>query len=124
MIRILDRLIATTFLRIFALFIIGAPLLFIVGNLVEYVDRYFDRGLTVGEVALAYLYQVPEYVSWSFPIAALLAAVFTIHTMTQHREVMAAKAGSRSEVMGSRFTAGTAMYSARPPSSPVMPYSV
>ena len=38
--------------------------------------------------------------------------------------VMAAKAGSRSEVMGSRFTAGTAMYSARPPSSPVMPYSV
>jgi len=93
MIRILDLLIAKTFLRIFALFIIGAPMLFIIGNLVEYVDSYFDRGLTVTEVAWAYVYQVPEYVSWSFPIAALLAVVFTIHTMTQHREVMAAKAG-------------------------------
>ena len=93
MIRILDRLIATTFLRIFALFIIGAPLLFVIGNIVEYVDRYFERGLTVKEVAWAYVYQFPEYISWSFPIAALLAAVFTIHTMTQHSEVMAAKAG-------------------------------
>ena len=86
-------LIARTFLRIFALFILGAPLLFIVGDLVEQVDRYFDRGLTVGEVSLAYVYMLPEFISWSFPIAALIAAVFTIHSMTQHREVLAAKAG-------------------------------
>jgi lipopolysaccharide export system permease protein len=93
MIRILDVLIARTFLRIFAMFVIGAPLLFIIGNIVEYVDRYFDQGLTVREVATAYLYMLPEFVSWSFPIAALIAAVFTIHSMTQHREVLAAKAG-------------------------------
>ena len=93
MIRILDRMIAGTFLRIFALFILGAPLLFIVGDIVEYVDRYFERGLTVGEVATAYVYMLPEFISWSFPIAALIAVVFTIHSMTQHREVLAAKAG-------------------------------
>ena len=34
MIRILDLLIARTFLRMFALFIVGAPLLFVVGNIV------------------------------------------------------------------------------------------
>ncbi len=93
MIRILDRLVASTFLRIFALFILGAPLLFVVGNVVENIDRYFERGLTAKEVAWAYVYQLPEFISWSFPIAALIAAVFTIHSMTQHREVMAAKAG-------------------------------
>jgi len=93
MIRILDKLIARTFLRIFLLFVLGAPLLFIVGDIVEQVDRYFDRGLTVGEVATAYVYMLPEFISWSFPIAALIAAVFTIHSMTQHREVLAAKAG-------------------------------
>ncbi len=86
-------LIARTFLRIFVLFVLGAPLLFIVGDIVEQVDRYFDRGLTVGEVATAYLYMLPEFISWSFPIAALIAAVFTVHSMTQHREVLAAKAG-------------------------------
>ena len=93
MIRILDLMIARTFLRIFLLFVLGAPLLFIIGDVIEKVDQYFDRGLTVGEVALAYLFIIPEVVSWSFPIAALIAAVFTIHSMTQHREVMAAKAG-------------------------------
>ena len=86
-------LIARTFLRIFVLFVLGAPLLFIVGDIVEQVDRYFDRGLTVGEVATAYVYMLPEFISWSFPIAALIAAVFTVHSMTQHREVLAAKAG-------------------------------
>jgi lipopolysaccharide export system permease protein len=93
MIRILDILIAKAFLRIFILFVLGAPLLFIVGDLVEQVDRYFDRGLTVGEVSLAYVYMLPEFISWSFPIAALIATVFTIHSMTMHREVLAAKAG-------------------------------
>jgi lipopolysaccharide export system permease protein len=47
----------------------------------------------VGEVATAYVYMLPEFISWSFPIAALIAAVFTVHSMTQHREVLAAKAG-------------------------------
>jgi lipopolysaccharide export system permease protein len=93
MIRILDRLIALTFLRIFVLFVLGAPLLFVVGDIVENVDRYFDRGLTVREVATAQMYMLPEFISWSFPIAALLASVFTIHSMTQHREILAAKAG-------------------------------
>ena len=93
MIRILDRLIAGTFLRIFALFVFGAPLLFVVGDIVERVDQYFDRGLTVGDLGVAYVYMLPEFISWSFPIAALIAAVFTIHSMTQHREVLAAKAG-------------------------------
>ena len=93
MIRILDRLIAMTFLRIFALFVLGAPFLFIVGDLVERVDRYLDRGLTVPELATAYVYMLPQFVSWSFPIAALIAVVFTIHSMTQHREILAAKAG-------------------------------
>ena len=86
-------LIARTFLRIFVLFVLGAPLLFIVGDIVEQVDRYFDRGLTVGELATAYVFMLPEFISWSFPIAALIAAVFTIHSMTQHREILAAKAG-------------------------------
>ena len=93
MIRILDMLIARTFLRIFVLFVLGAPLLFIVGDIVEQVDRYFDRGLTVGELTTAYVFMLPEFISWSFPIAALIAAVFTIHSMTQHREILAAKAG-------------------------------
>lgn len=93
MIRILDRLIAFTFLKLFVLVLVASPPLFVIGDIAENLDDYIDRGLTGAEVAQSYLYQIPLFVQWSFPIAALLAAVFTVHSMTTHREVVAAKAG-------------------------------
>ncbi len=91
--RILDRLVGWSYIRLFVIFVLGAPLLFTLGDAVENLDRYLDRGLPFGQVVLSYLYQFPQFMLWSFPIASLLAVVFTIHTMTTHREVMAAKAG-------------------------------
>ncbi len=91
--RILDRLVTATFLRLFLLFVIGAPLLFVLGDITERLDAYLDRGLTAMEVGQAYLFMLPKFILWSFPIAALIAAVFTVHGMTVNREVVAAKAG-------------------------------
>ena len=93
MIRILDRLVVRTFLRLFVIFLAASPALFILGDVTEQLDTYVDRGLTWGEVARAYLYQLPLFIQWSFPIAALVATVFTVHGMTVHREIVAAKAG-------------------------------
>lgn len=92
MIRVLDRLVLRNFLRLFFLFVIGAPLLFILGDMVERVDRLLE-GMTLAEVLISYAYEFPKYVFWSFPIAGLMATVFTIQPMTVHREIMAAKAG-------------------------------
>lgn len=91
--RILDRLVAGSFVRLFLAFVIGAPILFVVGDWVENMDRYLDRGIPIGRVLLAYLYQLPQFILWSFPIAGLIASVFTVHGMTTHREIVAAKAG-------------------------------
>ena len=91
--RILDRLVAATFFRLFIISIIATPPLFILGDLTDNLDRYLDRGLTGVQVASAYVWMLPLYIQWSFPIAALVAAVFTIHNMTLHHEVVAAKAG-------------------------------
>lgn len=93
MIRILDRLVAKTFFKLFLIFLAASPLLFIVGDITENLDTYLDRGLSGWDVAHAYVYQFPLFIQWSFPIAALVAAVFTIHAMTTHREIVAAKAG-------------------------------
>lgn len=93
MIRILDRMVTRTFVRLFVIFLAAAPPLFILGDITENLDTYLDRGLTRAEVAKAYFYQLPLFIQWSFPIAALVAAVFTIHSMTTHREIVAAKAG-------------------------------
>ncbi|MEQ8330183.1 MAG: LptF/LptG family permease [Longimicrobiales bacterium] len=91
--RVLDRLVARTFLRLFLIFLLASPALFVLGHLTENIDTYVDRSLTLGEIARSYLFRLPLYIQWSFPIAALLAAVFTVHGMTAHREIVAAKAG-------------------------------
>lgn len=90
---ILDRLVAKSFLRLFLATTLGVPVLFIVGNLIERVDDFLDRGIGVADVALAYVYTYPKFMLWAFPIAALVATTFTIHSMTTHREIVAAKAG-------------------------------
>lgn len=91
--RILDRLVARTFLRIFVLFVLGAPALFILGDMTERLHRYLDQGLSMGAILEGYFFQLPQFVLWSFPVAALIASVFTVQGMTVHREIVAAKAG-------------------------------
>lgn len=91
--RILDRLMVGQFLKLFFISILATPPLFVLGELTEDLDSYVDQGMTTLQVAHGFLYRVPEYVVWSFPIAALIAAIFTVHGMTVHREIVAAKAG-------------------------------
>ncbi len=93
MIRILDRLVARTFLKLFVIFLGAAPFLFVIMDLTENLDTYLDRGLTTVDVVMAQLYQMPQFLQLSFPIASLIATVFTVHSMTTHREIVAAKAG-------------------------------
>jgi lipopolysaccharide export system permease protein len=90
---ILDRLVIRDFVRLFALFIMAAPVLFILGDVTENLDRYMNQGLSVRQVAMGYIYQLPLFVTWGLPVAALIATIFTVNNMTRHSEVAAAKAG-------------------------------
>lgn len=93
MIRILDRYIARQFLASFITLVLGLPLLFIITDLTDNLDRYLGRGLPLGDVLLSYVFVLPQFVLWAMPIAALIGTVFTIGSMTRHQEISAAKAG-------------------------------
>lgn len=93
MIRTIDRYVAREFMRLFLLFAVAAPLLFVLGDWTDNIDSYTERGLPLTNIALGYLYQMPMFVSWSLPVAALIATVFTVNSMTRHSEMSAAKAG-------------------------------
>lgn len=89
----LDRYVAREFMRLFLLFALCAPLLFVLGDWTEKIDQYARQQLPLANVALGYVYQMPLFISWSFPVAALIATVFTVNGMTRHSEMTAAKAG-------------------------------
>lgn len=91
--RLLDRHIVLEFLRLFILFILASPVLFILGDLTDNLDTYMDRGYATSQVLMGYVYQMPLFVSWGLPVAALIATIFTVSNMTRHSEVAAAKAG-------------------------------
>ena len=93
MIRLLSRYVVRTFSTTFILLVLGLPLLFIIADVTDNIDTYMERGVTGGKLGLSYLYQLPLFVLYSFPIAALIATVFTIGGMTRHQELTAAKAG-------------------------------
>ena len=82
-----------TFTTTFLLLVLGLPLLFIIADITDNIDTYMERGVTGGKLLLNYLYQLPLFIQYSFPIAALIATVFTIGGMTRHQELTAAKAG-------------------------------
>ena len=93
MIRLLSRYVVRTFATTFILLVLGLPLLFIIADVTDNIDTYMEKGITGARLGLSYLYQLPLFVLYSFPIAALIATVFTIGGMTRHQELTAAKAG-------------------------------
>ena len=93
MIRILSRYVVRQFVATFVMLVLGIPLLFIIGDVTDNLDTYMERGITGGRLALSYVYQLPLFIQYAFPIAALVATVFTIGGMTRHQEITAAKAG-------------------------------
>jgi lipopolysaccharide export system permease protein len=91
--KLLDRYVLRQFLFTFVMLVLGLPLLFVIGDITDNMDKYMDRGIPPGTLALSYVYQFPLFIVYAFPIAALVATVFTIGGMTRHQEITAAKAG-------------------------------
>lgn len=91
--RILDRYIFMQFLKTFLVCVLGTPLLFMVVDLTESLDNFLARGYAGGQIARHYLFQFPYSGLLAFPLASLLAAVFTVSNMSRHSETTAAKAG-------------------------------
>jgi lipopolysaccharide export system permease protein len=94
--RLLDRYVVTYWVRLFVLTALGFPVVLILINLTDSLNKLLDRGLTVKQIAVSYVYSLPEYMFLVMPAAVLFATVFTVGNMARHSEITAIKAGGRS----------------------------
>ena len=92
----LDRYVLASWIRIFVLTALGLPIVSILINLTDTLNRLLDRGLTMREIAVSYVYSIPENMFIVMPAAVLLATVFTVGAMGRYSELTAAKAGGQS----------------------------
>jgi lipopolysaccharide export system permease protein len=88
----LDRYIFSEFWRIFVSFALGLPILLVIIDLTENLGKFLDRQLPRADIALSYLYWLPESAFMALPAAVLFGTVFTVGSITRHSEITAAKA--------------------------------
>lgn len=91
-IKALDRYVFSEFWKIFVATGLGFPLMIIIIDLTDNIDTYLGRHLSAGQIALSYLYWLPESMFMVLPAAVLFATVFSIGSLTRHSEIAAAKA--------------------------------
>jgi lipopolysaccharide export system permease protein len=94
--RLLDRYVLRQWLKLFAITALGFPLVSILINLTDSLNKLLDRGLTVRQIVVSYIYSIPENMFLVLPAAVLFATVFTVGNMARHSELTAAKASGQS----------------------------
>ena len=92
LVRPLDRYVFSEFWKIFTMTALGFPLLIIIIDLTDNLDKYLNRQLPRDQIALSYLYFIPDSMFLVMPAAVLFATVFSIGALTRHAEITAAKA--------------------------------
>jgi lipopolysaccharide export system permease protein len=90
--RPLDRYVFSEFWKIFMMTALGFPVLIVIIDLTDNLDKYLNRQLPRGQIALSYLYFIPDSMFLVMPAAVLFATVFSIGALTRHAEITAAKA--------------------------------
>lgn len=88
----LDRYVFSEFWRIFVAFALGFPVLVIIIDITDNLNTYLERKLPLSQIALSYLYWLPDSMFMILPAAVLFATVFSIGSLTRHSEITAAKA--------------------------------
>jgi lipopolysaccharide export system permease protein len=90
--RPLDRYVFGEFWRIFAVTALGFPILVIVIDLTDNLEKYLNKRVPRADIALSYLYWLPDSMFMILPAAVLFATVFSVGNFTRHSEITAAKA--------------------------------
>lgn len=90
--RPLDRYVFKEFWKIFTVTGLGFPLLVIIIDITDNLDKYLNRNLPKGDIAMSYVYWLPDSMFMVLPAAVLFATVFSIGAFTRHSEITAAKA--------------------------------
>jgi len=88
----LDRYVFNEFLKILVSTALGFPLLLVIIDLTDNLEKYLARNLPRQDIALSYLYWIPESMFMVLPAAVLFATIFSIGAFTRHSEITAAKA--------------------------------
>src|SRR5690349_8041278 len=92
LVRPLDKYVFIEWWKIFVSTALGFPLLLVVIDLTDNLNKYLSRNLPRKNIIMSYVYWLPDSMFMVLPAAVLFATVFAIGGFTRHSEITAAKA--------------------------------
>ena len=92
LVRPLDKYVFSEWFKIFVATCLGFPLLVILFDVTDNLDKYLAKQLPPGDIAMSYVYGLPDSMFLILPAAVLFATVFSIGAFTRHSEITASKA--------------------------------
>lgn len=94
--KILDRYILKNFIQNFFFGLCAFLVIFILVDLFENLDKFFDKQVPPDVIVNYYLNFVPEIIKLLIPVATLLASLFTISKFNTYSEFTAMQSGGMS----------------------------
>jgi lipopolysaccharide export system permease protein len=89
---LLDRYVASIYLRVLALSCVGMAGLFYISTFLDLSDKVF-KGTATWTMLLSYFwYSTPQYIYYIVPLSVLLAALGTVGLLTKNSELIVMKA--------------------------------
>ncbi len=96
LLRLLDFYVTRKFLFTLAFALIAFVTIFIVVDVIERLSEYLDREVPGMVIASYFFYYIPYILVLMFPLAMLLAALFSVGQMSRYNEITAMKAAGLS----------------------------
>jgi lipopolysaccharide export system permease protein len=110
MMKILDRYLLRELAAPFLFGVAAFVGLFVASNLLtKLTELVAEQGISFGQAALLFIYWLPGFVVYTFPMAALLAVLLTYGRLSAESEIIAARAGGVSLTRLARPALGAAL---------------
>jgi lipopolysaccharide export system permease protein len=87
--RIIDRYIAQTWLRLVMLCMSGFVGIFLVFDLIEKIPRFLRAGGGVGDIVPYYIWKLPEMIGRTATFSILMATLLTLGVLSRDSEIIA-----------------------------------
>lgn len=89
--KILDRYIGREFLIYLGYTLFAFIILYVVINVFDTINKFIDNKVPFHIIIKYYLFTIPYIIKWFMPLTVLLAALFSVGTLSRHHEITAMK---------------------------------
>jgi LPS export ABC transporter permease LptG/LPS export ABC transporter permease LptF len=89
---ILDRYVATMYLRVQALTFVGFLGILYISTFIDISDKLFGGQVTANMIARFYFFKTPEFVYYLVPLSVLIATLVTVGALARHSELIVMRA--------------------------------